>query len=397
MFYYTYPQRGASVARMPATGALCNLGALSHALLEVSTGMEAAGSSSNEDDNPSKRQRTEKMIDTLNRLELWSAQAKQEREESSREAPPQRKLRGGGSGEEPPAHRTSAFGMQGKRAAMEDAHVVASQGPVTVAGVFDGCGGARAAKLCGARLASEKLRRALLDARAGDAAPAIAAFLASCETAVDAEARRAGWVDATTAVVAVVNGDTLSVGWVGDSRCVVVSDAGARVLTRDHNASNPAEAQRVRAAGGLVGRNEKEAKASKATKLAAKVLSPNIAYRTHPKNPMRVYPGGITLTRALGGRPLKMKSSCPVVADAETATVPVAGATHVILACDGVWDVLDAAGAAAVVVGARPDDAAETLARAAFEKGSTDNITAVVVELPSTPAARSEPEAEAAE
>ena len=153
--------------------------------------------------------------------------------------------------------------------------------------------------------------------------------------------------------------------------------------------------QRVRAAGGLVGRNEKEAKASKATKLAAKVLSPNIAYRTHPKNPMRVYPGGITLTRALGGRPLKMKSSCPVVADAETATVPVAGATHVILACDGVWDVLDAAGAADVVVGARPDDAAERLARAAFEKGSTDNITAVVVELPSTPAARSEPEAEA--
>ena len=193
-------------------------------------------------------------------------------------------------------------------------------------------------------------------------------------------------------VLHIVNGDTLSVGWVGDSRCVVVSDAGARVLTRDHNASNPAEAQRVRAAGGLVGRNEKEAKASKATKLAAKVLSPNIAYRTHPKNPMRVYPGGITLTRALGGRPLKMKSSCPVVADAETATVPVAGATHVILACDGVWDVLDAAGAADVVVGARPDDAAERLARAAFEKGSTDNITAVVVELPSTPAARSEPE-----
>ena len=73
------------------------------------------------------------------------------------------KLRGGASSEEPPAHKTSAFGMQGKRAAMEDAHVVASKGPVTVAGVFDGCGGARAAKLCGARLASEKLRQALLD------------------------------------------------------------------------------------------------------------------------------------------------------------------------------------------------------------------------------------------
>ena len=55
----------------------------------------------------------------------------------------------------------------------------------------------------------------------------------------------------------------------------------------------------------------------------------------------------------------------------------------------------DVVASADVVVGARPDDAAERLARAAFEKGSTDNITAVVVELPSTPAARSEPEAEA--
>ena len=123
-----------------------------------------------------------------------------------------------------------------------------------------------------------------------------------------------------------------------------------------------------------------------------------MAFRAHRKNPMRVYPGGITLTRAIGGLPLKRRPRAVLTADAEVVTSALDGTeVALVLACDGVWDVLDAAGAADVVVGARPDDAAERLARAAFEKGSTDNITAVVVELPSTPAARSEPEAEAAE
>ena len=70
------------------------------------------------------------------------------------------------------------------------------------------------------------------------------------------------------------------------------------------------------------------------------------------------------------------------MAEAETASVPVGDTTHVILACDGVWDVLNATGAADIVTAGRGDDAAERLARAAYEKGSTDNITAIVVELP---------------
>ena len=81
MFYYTYPQRGASVAKMPSTGALCNMSALSHALLEASTtGMNAAGSSS-DDDNPAKRQRLASMRTVAQRLALWSPQAKWERDE----------------------------------------------------------------------------------------------------------------------------------------------------------------------------------------------------------------------------------------------------------------------------------------------------------------------------
>ena len=78
MFYYTYPERAASAA---TSSALCNMSALSHALLSVPTGMQAAGPSSSSDDNPSKRRRTETMETILDGLELWSAQAKQERDE----------------------------------------------------------------------------------------------------------------------------------------------------------------------------------------------------------------------------------------------------------------------------------------------------------------------------
>ena len=63
--------------------------------------------------------------------------------------------------------------------------------------------------------------------------------------------------------------------------------------------------------------------------------------------------------------------------------MPVADVATLILACDGVWDVFDDVAAAAIVAAAPPATAAEALVRAALAKGSTDNITAVVVSWPS--------------
>ena len=99
---------------------------------------------------------------------------------------------------------------------------------------------------------------------------------------------------------------------------------------------------------------------------------------------MRVYPGGITLTRAIGGLPLKRRPRAVLTADAEVVTSALDGTeVALVLACDGVWDVLDAEGAAAVLAEAPPNkDPAEVLARAAYDRGSTDNITAVVLQWP---------------
>ncbi len=57
----------------------------------------------------------------------------------------------------------------------------------------------------------------------------------------------------------------------------------------------------------------------------------------------------------------------------------------VVLACDGVWDVLSNAEAAALVAGAPPEaslrDRAGAVVKAAYDKGSTDNISVVVIRL----------------
>ena len=55
----------------------------------------------------------------------------------------------------------------------------------------------------------------------------------------------------------------------------------------------------------------------------------------------------------------------------------------VVLACDGVWDVLSNAEAAALVAADAPTlrDRAGAVVKAAFDKGSTDNISVVVIRI----------------
>ena len=278
----------------------------------------------------------------------------------------------------------SAYGMCGRRESMQDAHFAVADKKGAVAGVFDGCGGARASRACADLLGGdEDRRRALRDAGAGEAA--IAAWLEACEARVLAASEAGGWIDASTALVARVNGNDVAVGWLGDSRAVLAVDDGkgglaALDLSVDHKASNPREAKRVRAAGGFVGRTEQEARASGARALLGK-MAPALAFRANKRSAFRVYPGGIALTRCIGARPLKFKNL--VTATPETFARPCDGAeAFLILACDGVWDVLDGAAAVKCCAAVAPEKAAETLVYHAHNKGSTDNLTAVVLSWP---------------
>jgi len=117
-----------------------------------------------------------------------------------------------------------------------------------------------------------------------------------------------------TCVIREVNGKrVLSTANVGDSRAVLGRAGQALRLTIDHKASLPEEAKRIHAAGGFIGRNKR-------------------------------VNGVLAISRALGDHMLKncggglndVVSAEPYCSDTELTDED----TYVLLACDGVWDVM---------------------------------------------------------
>lgn len=90
--------------------------------------------------------------------------------------------------------------------------------------------------------------------------------------------------------------------------------------------------------------------------------------------------GTLAVTRALGDMPLKKY----VVSHPYTTetTLKAGQDAFLILACDGIWDVMSDAEAVDLVAGI-PDaiEASETLLKTALKGGSMDNITSMVVRL----------------
>jgi len=133
----------------------------------------------------------------------------------------------------------------------------------------------------------------------------------------------------------------------GDSRGVLCRSGQAECLSVDHKASSESEAQRIIAAGGFV-KNER-------------------------------VNGMIAVSRALGDHNMKAYiTSEPHI----TATELQPKDSFLILACDGVWDVLPIQTAVDLVVNdTDPTEMARKILRTSIQTGSTDNITVLVVLL----------------
>jgi serine/threonine protein phosphatase PrpC len=145
----------------------------------------------------------------------------------------------------------------------------------------------------------------------------------------------------------------------GDCRCVAVRGSKVTRVTRDHTPSLPDEQRRIERLGGRI-----DTQVMPDGKVVARVQ------------------GRLGVSRALGDGELH-----PFV----TAEPDIFGPFSVqrdfelcILACDGVWDVITDADAAAIVRPLRhdPERAAIALRDAAFRGGSLDNISVVVVVFP---------------
>ena len=219
-----------------------------------------------------------------------------------------------------------------RRRRNEDAHVV--QPPLFA--VADGMGGAQAGEIA-SRIAASALR----DSGAGAGENAVVALIQEAnrrvyEAAASDEAR-AGM--GTTMTAALVAGDTVRIGHVGDSRAYRVRDGALEQLTDDHSLV----AELVRS-----GR-----------------LSPEEA---------DVHPQRSVITRVLGTDP---------EVDVDTFEVEARPGDVFMICSDGLTSMVDDASILDVVERNRTslDRAARALVDAANKGGGEDNITVIVFEL----------------
>lgn len=214
--------------------------------------------------------------------------------------------------------RVGCCGMQGWRKDMEDAHVaqinLLGDRRMGVFGVFDGHNGYNVAKYTAANIVD-----ALVESQGFEQKNYKKAFEAAYDKIEkdlvdDASFQKGG----CTAVTVLVNGEggKIVCANAGDSRAILVrKDGSVTALSEDHKPTKPSEADRIIAAGGTIE--------------GGRVC------------------GQIALTRAIGDFEFKGDTSRPAheqvliaVPDVLEVSMLKGQEKYLIIACDGVWDVL---------------------------------------------------------
>jgi serine/threonine protein phosphatase PrpC len=236
-------------------------------------------------------------------------------------------------------HQISEIGF---RPAMEDRHVVEIRPGVGLfGGVYDGHGGVEAAEMVAASL-HEAFFHGL---EAGVAPPE--AFREAYRTV---EGALQGVESGATATTIFLRNNELSFAHVGDGGIVLMAKEPV-ALTQAHRVDNPAERSRIIGAGGAI-----------AGGYVVRGLRGLMPTRSFGDSYFR--PVGVMAVPAVGERRLTPEHR------------------FVVVACDGLFDVLEVDEIATVLrqsSGAR--EGGEALQEQVFARGGTDNLTIVVIEL----------------
>lgn len=257
-------------------------------------------------------------------------------------------------------------GARGGRRSMEDAACVLDLEDLRICGLFDGMGGARTANVAARALA-----------------PALAAALDRSE---DPEAAmREAFADlqaslrrldpplscGATATAAAISPDEVVVGWLGDSPAWLFREAAegveALLLTPPHHPGRADEAARILRSGGAIRRESRMLENGEEA----------------PWGPLRLHvpgrSGGVAVSRALG-----LFSRSPALGG-EPETIRWtrrAGELYLVLASDGLFEVLTPAQAFEIASGRpAPQEAAEAILAAALRAGAPDNVSLILVDL----------------
>lgn len=152
-------------------------------------------------------------------------------------------------------------------------------------------------------------------------------------------------IHGTTAVVAFITEKKIYIANSGDSRAVLCRDGKAIQLSVDHRAKDDSENRRIRQVGGFVGGGRVN--------------------------------GIISVSRAIGDNYFEPM----IIADAFTSCYEIDDKVEfLILACDGVFDVVDNDKAVEIIRDEKDPRLASTKLRDyAYKEGSTDNISCTVI------------------
>jgi serine/threonine protein phosphatase PrpC len=159
-----------------------------------------------------------------------------------------------------------------------------------------------------------------------------------------------------TALAALLWGDALYVANAGDCRALLCRDGSGAQLTRDHNADDSGERRRITASGGTVAHHA-------------------------PSNTHRVGEAAIHVTRSIGDFDMREQGLTPEPEITRVELTP--DDEFIILACDGLWDVLSCDEVVELVQSTVKEPAMVTkrIVAEALTRGSTDNITVIVAFL----------------
>ncbi|KAF5200140.1 Phosphatase 2c family protein [Thalictrum thalictroides] len=176
----------------------------------------------------------------------------------------------------------------------------------------------------------------------------------------DIEFQRRGETSGTTATFVVIDGLTVTVASVGDSRCILDVQGGVvSLLTVDHRLEeNVEERERVTASGGEVGRH---------------------VYGGTEVGPLRCWPGGLCLSRSIGD--MDVGEFIVPIPHVKQVKLSNSGG-RLIIASDGIWDALSSEMAAKACRGLRAELAAKLVVKEALRsRGLKDDTTCIVVDI----------------
>eukprot|EP01026_Neomeris_dumetosa_P017291 TRINITY_DN1661_c0_g1_i5.p1 TRINITY_DN1661_c0_g1~~TRINITY_DN1661_c0_g1_i5.p1 ORF type:complete len:848 (-),score=189.38 TRINITY_DN1661_c0_g1_i5:382-2925(-) len=178
---------------------------------------------------------------------------------------------------------------------------------------------------------------------------------------VDKECKEKCEKSGTTATLLVMVGWQLVVASVGDSYCYVDNGKAVKLVSSNHRVEdNQEERQAVLERGGEIAKEADE--------------------DNKPVGPLRVWPGGIQMSRSLGD--LQSAAVISPLPDIKVVTIPPCG-SRIVVASDGLWDAYKSNPKAAVhsIRGCAAGAAAPKLLVSAVKKvGLKDDISILVVD-----------------